>query len=183
MNSSSVIIPQFLPDPTRDIPSAEALYQLLVGELGLVVKAPRAGEFGWNRIVHDVTLRAMRETLRCSAGIANVKNLSRVSGIKADVLAALTAASALVLNPFDELSLAFASEDLRRLSSDITKHTRLDEKTLAEMFGDAGGDKPPGSHGFGEPLPDEAGGGAFIQIHIAEEAAAERKRPVRKLDI
>jgi hypothetical protein len=178
LNSSSIIVPKSCEDRLEDIPFSRAILRLMLGQIGILTVAPVAGEFGWNRIVHDVIKRAMKETLRCSAGIADVKDLSRTYDGAAEMLAMLASCPALVANPFEEMSEAFGSESLRQLSAELSETSRLSLEGFERIFHYGGGDEPPKQRMEHDDSPDDSGGAAFLQIHIGEEATdnARRKR-------
>jgi hypothetical protein len=126
----------------------------------------------------------MRQALRCSAGIADVKDLPRVTTAdQAEILAALTRTPALALNPFGELGAGFASEDWEETSSELTREPRITKDHLAAALDESSGGKPPTSRVFDEPPRDDSGGAAFIQIHISNERTTEGAKRGRKLEI
>jgi hypothetical protein len=115
-------------------------------------------------------MRAMREALRCRAGIVGVKDLGRVHARdQAEMLAALTSSPAIVSNPFDELSDAFGGGELGGLAMKLSSHSRITEKDLDAILGKGDGGKPPEAR-RNEEVPDEGdGGAAFLQIHISDQ--------------
>lgn len=173
-NASAVAIPANLNDPRCDIGFGSAIYRLLEGSLGLGVVPPTPGDFGWNRIVHDVVLRAIREPLGSHRGIAGLDGLRRVTPIASfsswSGFMLMRDGVATVMNPFLELASAFESKAMYEAAEAHAKDTnRLNDEDLKAAIERAGGDgaEPPtddvdlGSENSGSS-------GSFIQINLFE---------------
>lgn len=172
-NASAVALPANLSDPRMDLGFGNAIYQLMAGSLGIGVSAPSPGDFGWNRIIHDVVLRAMREPLGAPKKIVGLDDLRRVfpaapsSSWRGFML--LRSGVAGVLNPFKELADAFESEAMRKAALQHAEGVnRLRGDELEAALERTGGDsEPPRTNE--EIGPDDSGSsGSFIQINLIE---------------
>ena len=95
------------------MPFGEAMHLLMTGEFGLPVQPVQPGDFGWNRIVHDVVLRAISEPLGDTQGIAVADDVRRVLRCQPTSLVRLLQANiAIKANPFEALSCWFGSKAL-----------------------------------------------------------------------
>ena len=94
------MLPPGLNDPSADIGFGNAIYRMMEGSLGISVGRPQAGDFGWNRIVHDVVFRAINEPLGDTRGIVGLDDLMR-AGTGPDWL--VNSGTSLVKNPFRKL--------------------------------------------------------------------------------
>jgi hypothetical protein len=166
-HASALMLPTLLNDPTADLGFGHAMYRLLEGSLGIGVRRALPNDFGWNRIVHDVVLRALQEPLGDTKGIVSVDNLHRAS---ADVNSLIGSGIALVSNPFRELAAAFGSKAMYSAAEEHAKEVnRMNSETLDERLKRAdGGDRPPPNEEDGPGPEDSGSSGSFIQINLFE---------------
>lgn len=172
-NASAFALPMNLNDPTKDIGFGHAIYRLMEGSLGLGVAPTSVGDFGWNRIVHDVVLRAMSEPLGKKKGIVGLDDLKRAKRdyhwLKESSL--IESGVAAVMNPFRELAAAFGSKAMSQAAeAHVEKRERLAGEELEAALVKAGdsGNQPP--KGDGEIGPNDSGSsGSFIQIKLTEK--------------
>lgn len=172
-NSSAVAFPANLNDPRSDIGFGNLIYRLMEGSLGLGIAPPIPGDYGWNRIVHDVVLRAIREPLGNHRKIAGLDGLRRItpnsnSSLKGFML--MRDGIATVMNPFRQLADAFESKAMYEAAEDHAKGVnRLDDEELEVALKRAGGsgDEPPTNDGDLDP-EDSGSSGSSIQINLSE---------------
>jgi hypothetical protein len=173
-NASAVALPVHLNDPRCDIGFGNAIYRLMEGSLGLGVAPPIPGDFDWNRIVHDVVLRAISEPLGSHRKIVGLDDLRRVSPIAPssswDGFMLMLGGAAAVMNPFSELAAAFESKGMvEAAAAHLEGVNRLKGVELENALKRAGGEglEPPTDDG--DIGPDDWGSsGSFIQINLID---------------
>ncbi len=173
-NASAVAIPANLNDPRCDIGFGNAIYRLMEGSIGLGVVPPIPDDFGWNRIVHDVVLRAIREPLGNHRGIVGLDGLRRVTpnspSSSWNGFMLMRDGVATVMNPFRELAAAFGSKAMYEAAEAHAKGAnRLNDEELEAELKRAGGDggEPPTDDVDLGP-EDSGSSGSFIQINLFE---------------
>lgn len=164
-HASSFMLPPSVNDPTADIGFGNAVYRMMEGSLGIAVGQPQPGDFGWNRIVHDVVLRAIREPLGGTRGIGGLDDLLRAC---AELDQLVNSGIALVKNPFRNLAKAFGTEALKEAAvRHAEKENRIIFERLRNRDSNKGSDGPP----FGNTVdlgPEDSGSsGSFINIQLS----------------
>ncbi len=164
-HASSFMLPPGLNDPSADIGFGNAIYRLMEGSLGIAVGRPQAGDFRWNRIVHDVVLRAINEPLGDTRGIVGLDDLMR-AGTGPDWL--VNSGTSLVKNPFRDLARAFGTESLETAAwRHAEKENRISIEKMQNRHGDVDGKGPPGRNDEGPGPEDSGSSGSFIQIQLS----------------
>ena len=184
LNSGCVIIPSQLGTVASDVPFGRAMFDLIVGELGKEVEPPPSNDTGWNRIVHDVLISAMSESLSCSAGVVGVSAIPRIRHAGRGLLKqVLQSKLALVANPFTGLAAAFGTEPMKSLATKFADQRReIDADTWGKIMRDDG-DGPP-EEGDTEGPGDGPGGGSFIHINLSKKDTAKAApEPERSLKL
>ncbi|MEO7932228.1 MAG: hypothetical protein ABIT76_03615 [Chthoniobacterales bacterium] len=180
LNTSTVTEPLNVDAPKKDLSFGGAMFDLMTGQFGIKVDPVSSTEFAWNRIVHDVVLRAMSEALRCSSGIIAVKDVPRIAREgRALLREALHAELALVSNPFVSLADAFNSPQLKESAASYVKEKNKISKERLEkilLHEDDEGGEPPDEKQREFPA-DGNGGGSFIHINLKVAEGPTRTVP------
>jgi hypothetical protein len=169
-HSSAIAVPESIGDKTADLGFGSAIYRMMEGSFGIGVAPPVSGDLGWNRIVHDVLLRAIREPLGDTKGIAGLDNVKRVSGCDhASLELLMKSGLSVVLNPFRELAEAFESKELLMAAEsharEENRRSPEDLERILALAKETGTPPPPGDE---DEIDSEGPGssGSFLQINL-----------------